>query len=747
MPSTHFLSAFFRTAVAAGVEAAVSLHIARGDDVNARDASGQTPLMIAAKRNRAAICALLLEASAEPSLTDVDGRSALDIAVLAGAKDAAAVLSRASEAEAAAAARSFNEPEQRLSAPLADSAMPLTGRCEAAGGSPPENAGRAPRAPVKDWDDDADRETPFEVLGWIPEEADGPPPRSAPSQDFASDDQASIGSFVPIDTSTDWQPPEAYLPYESNYRPGGDEERRLALRSLLLRAIREGSVPEQAVEDYASYPAREFDGEAARALRTTVNDLGAELDERFEGVLRKDDFRVAVAAGETLFEEEDLRDALAHFDGSVVDANSPLQLYYKRINREPLISADEEKRIAQSMEDAARRGLDALASWPAGLGALKATLRSADAGLVRVSAISSLLDEEESGSAPSEEESALESEESVDSDSGSMDDSPAGHFAAFFAKSRSFSALPEPQSTGGDAWRALRSALGELALRHSYLSELSNSGRADVHPSARAFHEAIDDHRRARDRMAMANLKLVRSIASRYAFHSGIPVDDLIQEGNIGLMRAVEKFDWRKGFKFSTYATWWIRQGVTRSVGNDSRTIRLPVHVHEKVRKLEQAGEEFRRRNHRDPSCEELALMVPLTAPKIASLLRKAQSVESLDQEGIESQFSAEHVAAAAAADPSDAIEARDLSSLLASLIAGLGRKSEVILRARHGFGTATPMTLEEIGDCMGVTRERVRQIEAKALRRMNHPTRADLLRPWLSDSGAEARPAMEAEP
>ena len=462
-----------------------------------------------------------------------------------------------------------------------------------------------------------------------------------------------------------------------------------------------------------------------------------------ERALRDEDFRVFNSDDGTPAEEEALRDGLAHFEGLTADLNSPLQLYYKRINREPLISGAEERNIAQTMEHASRRGLDALAAWPGGIDALMEAVSSAIDGTTRVADIS-LLTEEAEPDVLSDDEHA--DPPRIDPGLDDPSEEPrAEENTRFFAKADAFAALPRPHTASGDASRAFRRALDELCLRHSFLSGLSKAARPDPHPSAGAFISAMDDHRRARDRMALANLKLVRSIASRYAFHSGMDIEDLIQEGNIGLLKAVEKFDWRKGFKFSTYATWWIRQSVTRSIGNDSRMIRLPVHVHEQVRKLERASDDFRLIARRDPTHEELASVVPLPIPKIAAFLRSAQAHVSIHQEGIEAQFAADHVANAAPVDPSSAAEETELTHLLGSLIAGLGRKQEQILRARHGFGSGSPMTLEEIGDAMGVTRERIRQIEAKALRRMMHPSRADLLRPWLdAPSNSSSDPTQD---
>jgi RNA polymerase primary sigma factor len=226
--------------------------------------------------------------------------------------------------------------------------------------------------------------------------------------------------------------------------------------------------------------------------------------------------------------------------------------------------------------------------------------------------------------------------------------------------------------------------------------------------------------------MAGANLRLVLSHAKRYLF-SGIPMDDLIQEGNIGLLRAVDKFDWRRGYKFSTMATWWIRQQISRSVADAALAIRLPAHFRDDVYLIERAGKDLEKELGKPPSIERLASRLDMKPAKVAMLLRAVSTPLSIDD--LEEELAS---AGSTAPDPFDALDASQLGDALAKALDGLDSKPAKVVRLRFGIGGAEPCTLEEVGQLFEVTRERIRQIEAKAMRRLMHPTRADALRPWL---------------
>ena len=244
-----------------------------------------------------------------------------------------------------------------------------------------------------------------------------------------------------------------------------------------------------------------------------------------------------------------------------------------------------------------------------------------------------------------------------------------------------------------------------------------------------------DIHKHAKESLVRANLRLVISVSKKFV-NRGLQFPDLIQEGNIGLMKAVEKFDYHRGYKFSTYVTWWIRQAITRGIADQGRTIRLPVHMIETINRLLRVSKDFVREENREPSPEEMAEQLGTDVEKVKAALKTAKDAISLDTPvgDDEETFLGDFIEDCSSLGPHEASMVESLKECLSKVMSSLSPREAKVVRMRYGIDVGCDHTLEEVGKCFAVTRERIRQIEAQAIKKLKHPSRVDELRVFMTD-------------
>ncbi|CAD6877079.1 RNA polymerase sigma factor RpoD [Methylomonas fluvii] len=695
-------------AVLSGVQAAVRLHIRRGIEVNAIDEKGRSPLILAASKGHAETCRILLEAGADPRMRDNEGNDALTIA-----------LGRKMDSLAELLKKFLSELESNVYAGATQS------HHESNESEKPNQLNSSDEA--------------FDLSGWKSEEDSPPPPQDDECLARVSVTHQAISAHIPIDNDEDWSDVDVDLPDSSrNNRRIWDDEIRGEVLRLFVVAIQERHASHRWIEDIALEYEEDSDREhytVQQALEKIALDhkgvSARELESRLASILEEqgvivDDVEWLMPDIPIPMDEgvEDIANEALSFLSELTSQNiAPQRLYEKDMAKTvSLLSREGEAEIGNIIE----KGLEeALIAVSGSVPAITEILCVADRILMNELPLGTMVNRqaiilpEDNGSAdeiyPFQE------------DNEDIGENPASDLTVQIETIRDL--LPNLSKENN---HIMLDSLREVRLSGAFLDVLCNRlGQSKTDPVAHfALEFALDKVTRAKSRMVESNLRLVYSIARKYV-RRGLSFLDLIQEGNLGLIKAVEKFDYRRGFKFSTYATWWIRQSITRAIADQARLIRVPVHMIESVNQVEWARDRIEQTTGQTADAANIARHLSIPIEKVTKALRASSEIVPIDSLIIEDATNAEFFFSATSGPEESAMQIA-LHDELERMLDTLNSKESEVLRLRFGLNENDEQTLEEIGQVFMLTRERIRQIEAKALIKLRYPSRIEGLRDFI---------------
>jgi RNA polymerase primary sigma factor len=696
------MNPLLKLAAVSGALDAVRVQIQRGVNVNDRDAAGRSLLMLAAARGHLDLCRLLLDSGADVGLTDDQGRNALLHATSSGYLEVAALLEILAEQVKVTGSAHADQLEE----------------------DPP--------------DSEVFGETDQSDL-WDEAEEFSLPAGNESTLHASTAIQRVISEHLPTNLDQVWDDIDIDLPDEFSRRSRSDElDEDLcdAIRMVVFEGLQIGRIPIYLLQKAVFQVDEEYARNLQMNLMFVLNDLGVFIDEDYFG-------DVPPIANVEDANTSSVQEALNYLRETVAARNDPGRYYQREMTRGKILSRENEVDLAVQMENSKDCVLTIVGRHRPLLIEL---VRKAEDGIQCGTSISTLIDADAHELAPEMDEiAAAESQLRVENGADDGGASPTGD-GSLITDNVSAHIQKVRQMLEGDNVNEneLLDALKNLRLKWSFIEKVCAAapGRELGATLGTELLSTLDRFRQARNELVIRNLRLVHSLARRYMFR-GMEFLDLVQEGNLGLMKAVEKFDYRRGFKLSTYATWWIRQSITRGIADQARLVRLPVHLVETLNKINRAREDIERATGRPAPLTAVSQNVAMDPANVAKVLHAERDTISLDDPAADVWRSATVPEPLVDHDPGpeDQAMADALRVAISSALETITPRGREIIHLRFGLGDDNDLTLEEIGAKYDLTRERIRQIEAKALAKLRHPSRRPLLCAFLDGAG---RPATQ---